>query len=820
MDDFNPQLTPTLPLNVLRRRAVPDVPQDVDNGYVLEHLNDPNLDLEQPKSKGKAQIIETLNLESLPPKASTYPDADLESNRTGKDSEPSSSSFAASRNSTAVNFDDESPYPEVRMAVSKVDDPLMPVNTFRMWFLGLFFTVLLAGMNQVFEYRSPSVFITGIVGQLVSLPAGKFLEWVLPTRTFRTRNYVWTLNPGPFNIKEHVCITTMINVAYNGAIATDVLATQHSFFGQRLPFLYQLLLILGTQTFGFSLGGMLRPFVVWPSSMIWPSTLVSSSLFNTLHATYGKRDRGHMTRQRFFFIACVASFVWYWIPGYLFTSLSFFNWICWVAPNNVTMNALFGASSGLGMSIISFDWSMISFIGSPLATPWWSTMNTIASVLFCFWFLTPIVYFKNVFFTSFLPLSSFLVFDNTGAPYNTSAIVVDGAFDAAAYEAYSPVFLTSAMCIGYFVAFASFASIFTHTFLWFGRDIVRRFRSTLKTERDVHSRLMQVYPEVPSRWYAIVGVVSTLVVLVAVNLFPTGLPIWAALLALLIAVAIALPLATIQAITNQVIGLNVMEELLAGLHRTCQQAITFSSDLKLGHYMKIPPRTMFTIQMVAAVLTCFVVTSVNSWMLDNIPGICTSDAPDNFVCPSTNVFADAALIWGGVGPQRLFGSGGLYMQLLWGFPVGLVAPIPFYFLARRFPRSNWRYCEHPVFCGGVAAIPAASAYNYAAWGFTGFIFNFYIRRSHFRWWMRYNYILSAALDAGIALAVHRPLLRRHPPDQRLLPGLDRQHDLAKYGRRDGFAPPYVAHRHIWTDRMVTTSYFHCIELDPSIPMYH
>ncbi|KAJ7727926.1 OPT oligopeptide transporter protein-domain-containing protein [Mycena metata] len=763
-DDYKPytssteQLPPTLPSHALRRRALPDVPQDaVDHDYLMEHLNDPNLDFDNPRGES---AVETVNLETLPRRNST-PNTDVES-------APSTRS-GNSGISTAIEFDDESPYPEVRMAVSKVDDPLMPVNTFRMWFLGLFFTVLLAGINQVFEYRAPSVFITAIVGQLVSLPAGKFLEWVLPTRQFKTLGYVWSFNPGPFNIKEHVCITAMINVAYNGAIATDVLATQHSFFGQRLPWIYQILLILGTQTFGFSLGGMLRQFVVWPSSMIWPSTLVSSALFNTLHTTYGKRDRGHMTRQRFFFLACVASFVWYWFPGYLFTALSFFNWICWLAPTNVTVNALFGASSGLGMSIVSFDWAMISFIGSPLATPWWSTANVIASVIFCFWIITPIIYFKNIFFTAFLPLSSFLVFDNTGAPYNTSATVVDGAFDVAAYEAYSPVFLTSAMAMGYFVAFASFASIFTHTFLWFGRDIIRRFRSTLKTERDVHSRLMQVYPEVPSRWYAIVGAVSTILILIAVNLFPTGLPIWAALLALVVAVAVALPLAIIQAITNQAIGLNVMEELLAGyivpgrpvanmiFKAIClagsQQAITFASDLKLGHYMKIPPRTMFTIQVSAVVVTCFVVTSVNSWMLDNVPGICTADAPDNFVCPSTNVFADAALIWGGIGPQRLFGRDGLYNQLLWGFPVGLIAPIPFYVLARRFPRSNWRYVNIPVFCGGVAAIPAASAYNYAAWGLTGFIFNYHIRRAHFRWWMRYNYILSAALDAGLALAL-------------------------------------------------------------------
>ena len=33
---------------------------------------------------------------------------------------------------------------------------------------------------------------------------------------------------------------------------------------------------------------------------------------------------------------------------------------------------LFGYYSGLGMSVLTFDWGMISYIGSPLATPWWA----------------------------------------------------------------------------------------------------------------------------------------------------------------------------------------------------------------------------------------------------------------------------------------------------------------------------------------------------------------------------------------------------------------------------------------------------------------
>jgi len=161
----------------------------------------------------------------------------------------------------------------------------------------------------------------------------------------------------------------MANVVVGGAYSTEVVLTQRIFYGQITPMSFQLLLALGSQILGFCMGGLLRQFVVWPSCMIWPGALVNSALFNTLHKNYGKRDRGHMTRERFFCIAMACSFIWYWVPGYLFTALSMFNWVCWIAPNNVVINALFGTNSGLGMSVLTFDWAMIAFIGSPLVTP-------------------------------------------------------------------------------------------------------------------------------------------------------------------------------------------------------------------------------------------------------------------------------------------------------------------------------------------------------------------------------------------------------------------------------------------------------------------
>ena len=53
------------------------------------------------------------------------------------------------------------------------------------------------------------------------------------------------------------------------------------------------------------------------------------------------------------------------------------------------------------MSIITFDWSQIAYIGSPLIIPWWAEVNMFVGFVVLYWILTPILYYTNV---SFSPL--------------------------------------------------------------------------------------------------------------------------------------------------------------------------------------------------------------------------------------------------------------------------------------------------------------------------------------------------------------------------------------------------------------------------------
>jgi hypothetical protein len=107
MVDFKPFTSSSeraLPLynhNTLRQRAVPNnVPQDIDMDYVMEHLNDPNIDL---KPLPPLPRPETLELDLKTKKGFGYADTDAESQSSGRTSEPSRST--PSRTS-AVEFDE------------------------------------------------------------------------------------------------------------------------------------------------------------------------------------------------------------------------------------------------------------------------------------------------------------------------------------------------------------------------------------------------------------------------------------------------------------------------------------------------------------------------------------------------------------------------------------------------------------------------------------------------------------------------------------------------------------------------------------------
>jgi hypothetical protein len=69
------------------------------------------------------------------------------------------------------------------------------------------------------------------------------------------------LNPGPFNVKEHAIIVVMASVSFSVAYATDIILAQKVFYKQDFGVVWQLLLVISTQSLGYGIAGMMRRFL-------------------------------------------------------------------------------------------------------------------------------------------------------------------------------------------------------------------------------------------------------------------------------------------------------------------------------------------------------------------------------------------------------------------------------------------------------------------------------------------------------------------------------------------------------------------------------
>ncbi|KAI7901113.1 OPT family small oligopeptide transporter [Cokeromyces recurvatus] len=658
-----------------------------------------------------------------------------------------------------VEDEEDSPIEEVRAVVSNKDDPTLPVYTFRMWFLGVIFTCVISFINQFFWFRKNALSVGSFVIQLISFPIGKLLEKVIPKSRF--------FNPGPFNIKEHILITTMAGTSASTAYAVDIFTIQRLFYGQNLGWGGGLLLIMTTQFIGYGLAGILRPYLVYPSAMVWPGNLASISLFRSFHEP--ANNWSGPSRMKWFIYCFIGMFIYYWLPGYFFQILTFFSWVCWIRPSSVVLSQITGSYSGLGVLAVSFDWATItSYLGSPNIVPLFAILNIGFGFVMVAWIIMPILYYTDVWEAKKFPILTPTLYNNEGEVWDNSLVLNSDRFlDPELYEKYGPLRMSTFFALAYGISFAGITSVIVHTILYHGKEIIEQWKKSRNQEdEDIHHKLMRVYPEVPQWWYITVFILSFGASFGLIYHWPIGLPWWGLILALAISMIFVLPIGIITAITNQTPGINVITEFIIGFalpghpianvtfktygYISMIQCLTFVSDLKLGHYTKIPPRAMFWVQTIGTAIAGVINLGTAIWLMDSVDNICTVKAYP-FTCPSARTFYSASIIWGTIGPARMFGIGSMYSSMLWFFIIGLFIPIPFWLYSRKYPNSWVRYVHWPLIFGSIGMMPPAVPLNFSMWFLAGVFFMYYLRKYHRDWWTKYNYITSAAFNSGVAI---------------------------------------------------------------------
>ncbi|GME27430.1 OPT oligopeptide transporter [Neofusicoccum parvum] len=680
-----------------------------------------------------------------------------------------------------------SPYAEVRAVVDNTDDTSIPSSTIRSWTIGILFVIGGSFINQLFNIRQPTINVEANVAQLLAFPLGKAWEKTMPDWRFSLFGNEISLNPGRFSKKEHMLITIMANVGFNVPYTNYVVWTQYlpRFFNQSYAgnFLYQILIALGTNFIGYGVAGICRRFLVYPAHCVWPTSLVTIALNASFHeeknvSVFGPFKKMFTASRLRCFLICFASmFCYFWFPNYIFQAMSYFNWMSWIAPNNLNLNTVTGMVEGLGVNPIpTFDWNNLLFIegNSPLVLPFFYWANQCVGMVMTI----PVIlgmWYSNVWNTGYLPINSNRVYDNTAQEYNISrAIDSRGMFDAEKYENYSPANLSASNLIVYFAFFGIYASTVSYAYLWHRHEIWLGLKSMFKrgektAYQDVHNRLMSVYPEVSEWWYLAI-------LLAAIGCSIGGIAGWetyttpgVVFYGLALCLVFVVPVGLIYAITGLEVTLNVIAEFIGGSwvagnalamnyfksfgYVTCAHALRFCNDLKMAHYVKVPPRHTFWAQIVGTLVSSFICTAVMNFQMNNIPDVCESYQANHFTCPGINTFFTAAVLWGTIGPIKVFGKGGQYTWLLIGFPIGLLAPVAAFYAKKRWPKARWLRYVHPVCImnGPIQWAPYNLSYLWptvpVAW-----LSHIYLKKRYTAFWAKYNYVVSAAFSAAIAIA--------------------------------------------------------------------
>ncbi|KAK6456528.1 OPT oligopeptide transporter protein-domain-containing protein [Scheffersomyces xylosifermentans] len=675
-----------------------------------------------------------------------------------------------------------SPYAEVRAVTDPYDDPSIPVETFRVYLLGIIWTAIGAFINQFFAERQPSISLGSAVVQLFLYPSGLILETILPKWKFKVWKYTIDLNPGPWNHKEQMLATIFYSVSAGTSYVSyniHVQKMENFYNNQWADFGYQTLLILSTNFLGFGFAGIMRKFAIYPIRSIWPTILPTLALNKALLQSERKENINGWTisRYSFFFTVFAASFLYNWIPTYLFAALSYFNWMTWIKPDNYNLAMITGSIKGLGLNPIpTFDWNILNF-NAALVYPFYSQLNQYIGSFIAFFIIIALNWSNNNW-SGYIPINTSSLFGQDGTKYDVKSIVDERSlFDRSKYEVVGPPYYSAANLVVYGSFFAIYPfSIVYEVFInykpmWKALKglggALRNFRkSTFEGFDDPHTKMMTRYKEVPDWVFLIVLVVSIVLSILCVKLYPAQTPVWGIFFTVGINFVFLIPLTAILSTTGWGFGLNVLVELIVGYalpgnglalnflkalgYNINGQAQNYISDQKMGHYIKIPPRAMFRCQMLSVFITSFIGLAVMNFQISSISNYCEPNNRQKFTCPNATVFYNASILWGVIGPKKVFE--GIYPIMQYCFLIGFLLAFPCIAFKKYAPRRYSKYFQPTLVIGGMLIYAPYNLSYYTGGLYLSFASMWYLKKYYTTWWEKYNFVFSGAMDAGVAFS--------------------------------------------------------------------
>ncbi|KAG2750657.1 hypothetical protein P692DRAFT_20412246 [Suillus brevipes Sb2] len=188
-------------------------------------------------------------------------------------------------------------------------------------------------------------------------------------------------------------------------------------------------------------------------------------------------------------------------------------------------------------------------------------------------------------------------------------------------------------------------------------------------------------------------------------------------------------------------------------YNTVSQALLLLRDLKIAQYAKLPPRAAFTAQITGTLLGAVLNYVLMNSIIDSQREILLSVQGTNIWSgQQSQSYNSQAIAWGGLA-HELFSSGQRYQWVPLSYLIGLVAPLPFWIIHRCWPRLRMDYYYIPIICYYIGALSAGINSSVVSYYVVSFLCQWWLRTRFPRWFVKYNYLVGAALDGGTQVMV-------------------------------------------------------------------
>ncbi|KAM0250023.1 hypothetical protein ACHAQJ_008792 [Trichoderma viride] len=666
-----------------------------------------------------------------------------------------------------------------------------PALTFRSLVLATCLSAFQAIMSQIYQFKPTSVTISGTFIVLIAYFAGNAWAAFLP-RGDRLRarwaakkgqeklplwiSVISIINPGPWNLKEHAVCAITATSASNASASITVFTAQNLFYDLPLSASTVILSTISIGLFGYGISGMLRPIAVWHVESVYWSTLPTVKTLQGLHWQSLKGSKP----LRFFWYSFVGMFFYEFFPAYIFPFLNSISIPCLAAMHATGSKAkvltnIFGGSlnnEGLGIFSLSFDWQYITSTNTSL--PLTLQAHSALGYIVCYAVMLAI-YYTNSWNAKSQPFMSTQLRSENGKPYPVTEVFAGGVLDESALQKFGIPRLTGSFAYAMLMANAAIGALVAHCFLFWGGDVKSAYKSAKSGRYDDrhHTHMAKNYKEAPWWWYIAVLVFSFVLGLVVVIKDNITLPAWAYVVSLLVGIFVA-PFSTLlYARYGNGIATNNLSKMLAGLmvpgrpvgnmyfaawsHNVIANCVNLCNDLKMGEYLKIPPRVMFLTQIYGTVLGGFVNYAIMISIVNGNRDLLVDGNGDASWSGATiQSYNTNAASWALA--KYLYKSGAEYEMVSVGLALGagvvVLHRIFAYFVPkiRNFSTSD---INMPQFIQYAGFIPynASQTCVILSQLLAGFFTQFYLRNYRPRIFKDYSYLITGAFDGASLTAL-------------------------------------------------------------------